>query len=102
MANEPLKGMSMERVKVVEFKNQRNKIVDGSILFFFRVFSLKILYRSSLHFVGIRVFIVGYVRNVKIHFSAKHGVLATHSQLGQVASSSCTIIDRPNCHFFVL
>ena len=35
------------------------KIVDESILFFCRV-SLKILSRSSLHFVGIRVFIVVY------------------------------------------
>ena len=92
----------MERVRVVEFENQRHKIVDESILFFSKGFSLKILYRSSLHFVGIRVFIVGYVRNVKIHFSAKQRVLVTHSQLGQVASSSCTIIDWPNCHFFVL
>ena len=54
MANEPFKGMSMERVRVEEFKNQRYKIVDDSILLFSRV-SLKILSRSSLHFVGIRV-----------------------------------------------
>ena len=53
------------------------KIVDESILFFFRVFFLKILSKNSLHFVGIRIFIVGYVRNVKRHFSAKQGVLAT-------------------------
>ena len=36
------------------------KIVDELILLFSRVFSFKILSRSSLHFVGIRVFIVGY------------------------------------------
>ena len=42
-----------------------SKIVDESIL----VFSLKILSGSSLHFVGIRVFILEYVRNVKSHFS---------------------------------
>ena len=41
------------------------KIVDESILFFSKVSLLKILSRSSLHFVGIRVFIVVYVRNVK-------------------------------------
>ena len=49
------------------------KIVDESILFF----SLKILSRSSLHFVGIRVFIVMYVRNVKSQFSSKQDILAT-------------------------
>ena len=43
------------------------KIVDESILFF----SLKILSGSSLYFVGIRVFIVVYVRNVKSQFSSK-------------------------------
>ena len=32
---------------------------------------------SSLHFMGIRVFIVGYVRNVKSQFSSKQGILAT-------------------------
>ena len=37
------------------------KIVDESILFF----SFKILSRSSLHFVGIRIFIVGCVWNAK-------------------------------------
>ena len=36
------------------------KIVDELILLFSRVFSFKILSRSSLHFVGIRIFIVGY------------------------------------------
>ena len=43
-----------------------SKIVDESIV----VFSLKILSGSSLYFLGIRVFIVVYVWNVKIHFSA--------------------------------
>ena len=40
-----------------------------------------------------------YMRNVKSHFSTKQGVLATHSQLGQVASSSRVITNWPNCHF---
>ena len=79
MANEPLKDMSMERVRVEDFENQRYKIVDESILLFSRVFSLKILSGKPLHFVGIRVFIVGYMKNVKRHFFAKQGVLATHS-----------------------
>ena len=57
-----------------------SKIVNESILFFSRV-SLQILSRSSLHFMGIRIFIVGYVKNVKRHFSAKQGVLVTHSLL---------------------
>ena len=55
-----------------------SKIVDESILFFSRVFSLKILSGKPLHFVGIKVFIVGYMKNVKRHFFAKQGVLATH------------------------
>ena len=59
----------MERMRVEEFENQRYKIVDESILLFPKVFSLKILSGNSLHFVDIRVFIVGYVRNVKSHFS---------------------------------
>ena len=41
------------------------KIVDESILFFSRVSFLKILSGSSLQFVGIRVFIVGCMRNAK-------------------------------------
>ena len=52
------------------------KIVDESILFF----SLKILSGSFLYFVGIRVFIVVYVRNVKSQFSSKQGILATQSR----------------------
>ena len=36
------------------------KIVDESIFFFFLCFSLKIISRSTLHFMDIRVFIVGY------------------------------------------
>ena len=44
-----------------------SKIVDELVSFF----SMVSLSRSSLHFVGIRVFIVGYMRNVKRHFSAK-------------------------------
>ena len=39
------------------------KIGDESIL----VFSLKILSRSSLHFVGIRVFILEYVKIGRAH-----------------------------------
>ena len=44
------------------------KIMDESILFFSRVFSLKILFESSLHFVGIKVFVVGCMRNTKSQF----------------------------------
>ena len=69
----------MERVRVEDFENQRYKIVDESILLFSRVFSLKILSGKPLHFVGIRVFIVEYMKNMKRHFFAKQGVLATHS-----------------------
>ena len=58
------------------------KIVDESILVFSKISLSKFSLETSLHFVGIRVFIVGYVRNVKRHFSAKQGILATHSRLG--------------------
>ena len=44
------------------------KIVDESILFFSRV-SLSKFSGSSLHFVSIRVFIVGCMRNEKSQFS---------------------------------
>lgn len=63
-------------------------------------FSFKILSENSLHFMGIRVFIVGYVRNVKSHFFAKQGFLVTHSWLGQVLSFSCEIIDWPDYPFY--
>ena len=56
------------------------KTVDESIFFFFFFFffffkfiyglSLKILSRNSLHFMGIRVFIVGCMRNAKSQFSS--------------------------------
>ena len=49
--------------------------------------------------MGIRVLIVGYVRNVKRHFSAKQGVLATHSLLGWVVSLSREIIAKPDYPF---
>ena len=68
-----------------------SKIVDESIL----VFSLKILSRSSLHFVGIRVFIVGYMRNVKSHFFCKTG----HSGNSLMTGMSCELTAMPNCPF---
>ena len=49
------------------------KIVDESILFF----SLKIFSESSLNFVGIKVYIVGYVWNVNSQFYNKQSGLAT-------------------------
>ena len=42
--------------------------MDESILFFSRVFSLKILSKSSLKIVGIRVYISRVRRNVKSQF----------------------------------
>ena len=68
MAKAPLKDMSMERVRVEEFENQRYKIMDESILLFSRVYFSKILSENSLHFVGIRVFIVEYVREYEKSF----------------------------------
>ena len=42
--------------------------MDESILLFSRVYLSKIISRSSLHFVGIRVFIVEYVKECKKPF----------------------------------
>ena len=41
MVKDPLKGMTMEGVRVEEFENERYKIVDESFLFFSRVYLLK-------------------------------------------------------------
>ena len=64
-------------------ENQEYKIVDESILFSFRVslskFSLEALF--SLHFVGIRVFIVWYEMKCEKALSAKQDALASHSRL---------------------
>ena len=63
-------------------------------MFLYR-FSLKILSRNSLHFVGISVFIVGYVRNVKIHFFNKTG------HFGDLLASKMSheLTARPECQF---
>ena len=68
--NVPLKDMSMERVRVEEFGESKDADCGWVNLVFLYGFSLKILSRSSLHFVGIRVFIVGCMRNAKCQFSS--------------------------------
>ena len=77
--NVPLNDMSIERVRVKEFVESNDEDCGWVNLVFLQGFSLKILSGSSLHFVGIRVFIVVYVRNVKSQFSSKQGILATQS-----------------------
>ena len=52
-------------------------------------FSLGFLSGNSLHFVGIRVFIVVYVRNVKIQFSSKQGILATQPRDWNELRANC-------------
>ena len=76
--------MSIERVRVEELGESKMKIVDKSILFFSRVSLSKIknLFVSSLHFVGIRVFIEGWMRNVKGRVSIKQGILVTRLAIG--------------------
>ena len=71
------------------------KIVDELILFFFRIFlfSLKILFGSSLHFVSIRVFIVVRMRNVKSQFQPNRAFLEW------VASLSYELTAWPNWKF---
>ena len=47
MAKDPLKGMTIERVRVEEIENQRYKIVDESFLLFSRVISQNSLWMLS-------------------------------------------------------
>ena len=47
--------------------------MDESILLFSRAYLSKIISRSSLHFVGIRVFIVEYVKECEKPFFCKIG-----------------------------
>ena len=59
-------GIKMEKGMTKDYK-------DFSLRVFLSIGS----FFSTLYFVGIRVFIVGYERNVKSQFSAKQGILAT-------------------------
>ena len=69
------------------------KIVDESILFFSRVSLSKILSRSFLHFVGIKVFIIGCIRNTKGQFSSNKALwrleLATEMRLEFELLANC-------------
>ena len=76
LANVPLKDVSMERVRVKEFGESKNEDCGWVNLVFLKVFSLKILSGNSLHFVGIRVHIVGWVRNANSQVSNKQDILA--------------------------
>ena len=49
--------------------------------------------------MGIRVFIVRYVRNVKSHFSTKHGGFGDSLATRTRRSSNREIIDWPDCPF---
>ena len=69
------------------------KIVDESIFFFLQDFSLKILSGSSLHFVGIRVFIVRYIRNVKSQLQPNRAFWRLELTIG----TSCEFESRANC-----
>ena len=62
----------MERVRVKEFGESKDEdwMTQSCFYLFIYGLSLKILSRSSLHFMGIRVFIVGCMRNAKGHFSS--------------------------------
>ena len=87
--------MTTERVRVEEF-GESNVLDCGWInLVVLWGFFLKILSKNSLHFVGIKVFIVGYEKECE---KSKQYALASHSRLGWVASSSCQITKRPVCN----
>ena len=65
----------MERVRVKEFGESKDEDWMSQSCFYLFIYlfiyglSLKIFSRNSLHFMGIRVFIVGCMRNTKDHFS---------------------------------
>ena len=62
LANEPLKDVTMERVRVEEYEKSLCKDCGWVNLVFLKDFSLKILSGSSQYFVGIRGIYTG-VRN---------------------------------------
>ena len=68
------------------------KIVDESILFSFRVFSHKILFGSSQHFMSIRLFIVRCVWNAKSQLQPN----MVFWQLKLVTGTSCEFESRAN------
>ena len=67
----------MERMRVEEFGESKDEDCGLVNLVFLQGFSLKILSGGSLHFMGIRVFIVVCMRNAKSHVLTKQGILAT-------------------------
>ena len=77
LANVPLKDVIMERVRVEEFGKLKDEDCGWVNLVFLKGFSLKNLFGSSLHIMGIRVYIVWWVRKVNSLVSNKQGILAT-------------------------
>ena len=69
------------------------KIVDESILFFSRVSLSKFSLKNSLHFMGIRVFIVGCMRNMKSQFSSNRAFY----RLDLATGTSLEFESRANC-----
>ena len=67
----------MERVSVEEFGESNDEDCRRINLVFLQGFSFKIFYGSPKHFVGIRVFIVGCMKNAKGQVSNKQGTLTT-------------------------
>ena len=90
--------MTMERVRVEEFKNQMYKIVDESVLLFSRVYLSKFSL-EALHCVGIRVFMIGYKKEYEQSFFCKTGALASDLWLEWVASSNCQLTEMSDCTF---
>ena len=74
-------------------KSHYVKIVDESILFFSRVSLSKFSLENSLHFVGIRVFIVRCMRNVKSQLQPNKAFW----RLELVTGTSSEFESRANC-----
>ena len=66
LANEPLKDVTMERMRVEEYEESLCKDCGWvNLVFFFWSFSLKILSKSSQYFVGIRGIYTGVRKECK-------------------------------------
>ena len=85
--------MLMERMRVEEFGESKDEDFGWVNLVFLYGFSLKIFFGSSLHFVGIRVFIVGCMRNAKSQLQPNRSFW----QLELSTRTSCEFESWANC-----
>ena len=83
----------MERVRVEEFRESKDKDYGCVNLVFLQGFSLKILFGSSLHFVDIKVFVVECVWNAKSQLQSNK----VFWRLELATRISCEFESQANC-----